>query len=224
MHLQQPLLNVLPTKKEATPAGTMAIPAAQTALLAAVRLLRALLTEHRRHQSAGTRVLDRRRKQRAATVLRGHHQGAESGDDEERVPQRILSGGQLLRRRCPVHVLVHVGGQRQQQPDLCGRGVGGEGVSRIPGQSPGPAATGDVAGECCKGSGQQHQQCLCADPAAGGDELERGPARDCVSHVALDGFGHADGFIEARSQLPEWSRSRVHLLQSQPLVPGATTR
>lgn len=221
----------------------------QTALLAALRLLRTLLRKPPSPPAAPATprcVLDRRRasrnKPRQVLSRNGTGRGGGGGDDDrssqgnltsgtaaadqqERRRRTVQSDGSLL-RGCPVDVFVGVIAVRQQQPDLCGRRGGGEGLSCIPGQNPGPATTGDLAGEChCQRARwtDEQQQCLCPHSPPGGDALERGSSCDRVQDLALDGLGHASGCPEASAQLPQRQGSRVHLLQPQPLVSGLTT-
>lgn len=235
MHLQQQL-NVLPTKKEAIATGIMAIPTGQTTLVTAVAALRLLRATLLSEGTSNTRVLDRRRREPRSAVLsrsrglRGPDtdQGAMStpaaeGQEEQRRKGRILSDGSLL-RRCPVDVLVGVCGWTDvggRQSDLCGRGGRGKGLSRLPGQNPRPATTGDVAGG---GDRSVTGQCMRVDAASGGSELERGSACDRLSHVAMDRLGHANGCPEADAELSEWQGPSLHLLQSEPLVSGTATR
>lgn len=231
MHLQRTThLNVLPTKKEAPAQGTMARQAGQTA--AALRLLRNLLLSCK---SPGLLDCDdpsnkrtrRSRRQHRRVLLRGQGRHADEIDSNDE--EQLRSDGPLLLWRCPVDVLRVLGGEPSAvrgDDGRGGRGGGGEGIPRVPRQEPGAKATGDTAGgDHGKGRRRFRDECLCAGASSGGGQLERGSSGDRVSNVELGRLGcAASGCAETDSQLPERTRSRVHLLQSQSLVQGATTR
>lgn len=221
MHLHQQF-NVLPTKKEATAPGTMALPEAT------LRLLRALLTHDAQQNSlaAGTTSKRRIRRPRNSHVLDRRRQGPVGGGSpalgEAEEQQQFLSGPVL--RRCPLDVLL--GGVRgePQSPGVCGRGGRGEGLSGVPGQDFDAAPTGDAAAVCQRQPAAGDEQCVCVGAAPGGDELVRGLGSARLSHVALVGSGLENGRTEADTQLSERQGSRLHLLQSLPLVPCFTAR
>lgn len=250
MHLHHEL-NVLPTKKEAPSKGTMAIPASEATLVAALRLLRALLlVERHLRRSTGKAAAPgigsllrsaRRERRRIRHDCRDGERHAIFVPGKEIIRRRcLLSDGPLLRRQPVVDVLLRNGLRRQRasgsgsgptpsatpSPDVRGRRDRAEGVPRIPGQGSGPAAIRDAAGECCprKDDGCPAAAALCVDTAPGGRELDGGSARDRVSNVALGRPESTQGRAETHPELSERPGPRVHVLQSEPLVPGASTR
>lgn len=217
-------VNVLPTEKEATAPRITASTTNQVnnddqqccPPPDVAALLRDLFTLR---QEATWRMLRRRGLQR-------EKQPTEAEDQENQ--QRILSDDGSLLWRCPVDVLL--GGERPLAAAAFtrqDRRRGGGGVPRVPRRTTGATATANAAAglhQAPGGSTDGDNVRVCSHPAPGCDELERRSAYDRMSNVALGGSGLAIGYFEASAQLSERQGSRLHLLQSQPLVPDAAAQ